>query len=85
MRLAWSIYEHMLPLGLLAPDSPVLPHQKSKIYSALLKAFALVGDGWRANELAEHMEAAGFLPIEEAMSNMVVAMAKSRLRHAAQE
>jgi pentatricopeptide repeat protein len=85
MRLAWAIYEHMLPLRLMAADSPIPAHQKGRIYNALLKAFAILGDGWRAKELAEHMEAAGFLPTEEAMSNMVVAMAKSRLRHEAQE
>lgn len=75
----------MLPLRLLAADSPVPYHQKGRIYSALLRALAFLGDGWRAKELTRHMETAGVQPIAEDFSNLVLAMTKSRMRHEAQE
>ena len=60
-------------------------HHWGRVYSCLLKACAAVGDGSRAKELSDHMESAGFLPGEEALSNLVMALAKSRIRHEAQE
>ena len=77
--------------GDLKEEAPRTPtpstnsHHWGRMYNALLKACAVVGDGWRAKELSDHMDAAGFLPGEEALSAMVVALSKSRIRHEAQE
>lgn len=63
----------------------IASHHWGRVYSCLLKACAAVGDGSRAKELSDHMESAGILPGEEALSNLVMALAKTRIRHEAQE
>lgn len=73
-----------------APAAPggmptIASHHWGRVYSCLLKACATVGDGSRAKELSEHMESAGILPGEESLSNLVMALAKTRIRHEAQE